>query len=252
METTNNTPEETTASSNTREGKVPSGATIAVIAVLLVGLLGAGYLYLNRGESGFSLGSLLGGGEQEAVARVNGETITRAEYEESLATMRSTLEAQGADLTNAELQAQIDAQVLETLINTELLTQAALKGNFAADSTAVQTEYDAITAQLGGAEALQLQLASVGLTEEELRSDIGKQLGIRAYLAANIATSSLAVSEDEIVAFYDSVELPADQKPTLEEVRAQIEEQLRAGKEQGEIAKLIQILRAEADIEVLI
>ena len=253
MENTQNTEETTTShESETTAAKGRGGANMAIIAVAVIALLGGGYLYLsNSPESGIpQLSSLFK--KDEVVARVNGEAISKSVYDESVASMRATLEAQGADFSNAELTAQMEKQVLDSLIDAELLHQAALEKNFGASEADVQTEYDALVTQLGGAEALQSQMASVGLTDTELRTDIGKQLSIRAYLTANIDTTALTVSEEETVAFYDGVALPADQKPTLEEVRAQIEAQLKAQKEQALIAEHVTTLRTAANIEVLI
>lgn len=256
MEPTQNTPEAETKTVPSAP-KGASGTTMAIIVVVILALLGVGYFYMQskEGGEGFSFGSLFGGNEEsgEAVARVNGEDISRTAYNEALESMRTNLEAQGADLSNPELQAQISDQVVNSLVETELLRQAATAGGFAATDTDVQQEYATLTEQLGGAEALMSQMASVGLSEDALRSDIKEQLTVRAYLRANIEEATLAVSDEEITSYYDEVAAQSEEElPPLEDVRAQIEQQLQLQKEQTAIAALIASLRANAEIEVLL
>lgn len=249
MEPTQTTPESESIAGATKKGT--SGVTIAIIAVVVLALLSAGYVYMSNKNGGEGL---FGGSarEREAVARVNGEAITRSEYDENMESLRANLETQGADLTNTELQAQMSEQVINSLIETELLAQAAAKNNFAAEDAEVQSEFDAIATQLGGMEALQNQMASVGLSENELRTNIKEQLAIREYLLATIDSTALTVSEEEITAFYASVDLPEGELPALEEVREQIVAQLQSQKEQAAIAVLLTQLRSEATVEVLI
>lgn len=256
MEPTQNKPETETPAKQTGL-KSTSGITMAIIVVIILALLGAGYFYMQNKEGGeaFSFGSLFGATEETdgPVARVNGEEISRTAYNDALQNMRTNLEAQGADLSNPELETQISEQVINSLVETELLRQAAASGGFVATDAEVQQEYDMLAAQLGGADVLTSQMASVGLTEEKLRSDIKEQLAIRTYLRANLDEATLAVSDEEITAYYDEVAAEsAEELPPLADVRDQIEQQLKLEKEQAAIAALIGSLRTSADVEVLL
>lgn len=257
--TQNNTPQETTSTpSDSQPNTRLSGTTIAVITIVILGLLGAGYAYMRAQEPGapLSFGNLFGGDTEQSggpVARVNGETITREAYNEAFDGLRANLEAQGVDLSNEELQTQMRQQVINSLVENELLRQAAVAGNFSATEADVQGEYDALATQLGGADVLMSQMASVGLTDEALRDDIQDQLTIRSYLLANIDESSLTVSEEEITAYYNEVAaLGSEDVPPLKDVRDQIAQQLRLEKEQLAVTALIATLRADAEVEILL
>lgn len=247
---------DTTAEDAVTAKRGGAGITIAIIAVILVALIGGAYAYYrSHGNSFGSLGNTLnlGSATNEPVARVNGTDIVRGEYDKNYASLEQSLKAQGTDTTAPEIQEQMKKQVIDSLVNEELLFQTATKAGYSSNDEDVQKEYDSLATQLGSEDALKNQMAAVGLTEEALRADISRRLTIQAYLLATVDPAELAVTDEEVKGFYDSVQPTEGQElPPFEDVSDQIKQQLASQKEQEAVAKVLETLRADASIEVLI
>jgi FKBP-type peptidyl-prolyl cis-trans isomerase (trigger factor) len=91
-----------------------------------------------------------------------------------------------------------------------------------------------------------------GVDEKSLRRDIKNELTIKALLDQVFKEKGVAVSEDEIKAFYDKAGGVKAGLPKLAEVRDKIETQIRSTKEQEVVTGYIEELRKSAAIEVLI
>lgn len=231
-----------------------SGMKLALVFALGVALVLGGYfLVFKKGmldEVPF-LGGLDSISAGESVATVNGAKISRVDFENSKNAMVQSYTEQGGDATTPEIVAEIEKQALDTLISTELLTAAAKAGGFSATDAEVQTEYDGILERFGSAEALKTQMDALGMSEADLRADIRDQLAVSAYVTATISPYDLALTEEEITGFYDSLAAGGmENLPPLDEIRPQIEAQLTSGKQQTAVQKLIETLRAAATIEV--
>ena len=187
-----------------------------------------------------------------AVAMVNDTKITHEDYQTSVTEITQNATLQGFDVSTPETQAQIEEQALTALINTELLVQKASEAGFSASSEAVEEEYGNLVTQLGGEELLTEKLTELNMTPEELRENITEQVAITAYIDAQLAEAGIAVTEEDITEFYNTVVGAGDDAPPLEEIRPFLEEQLLAGKEQEFIIGLVDTLRSEATIDIKI
>ncbi len=221
--------------------------SVLVIIVLIV----AGYLLLNRDAAKPA--------EQkvetvDTVATVNGVVIPRTAFEAQLATALTTAKTQGVDVTNAEKLAQIRTQVLDDLIGNELINQGVIKAGIKVTPAEVETQFQAVLKQTGGAEGLAAELKKSNLTEAQLRENISKQLTVQAYLLQNIDVKSITVSDAEIAKFYadySKAQKDAGVKdvPALKELNDQIKQQITANKEQTLIVNFVASLRAAAKVE---
>lgn len=227
-----------------------------VIGLVLLALLVAGgyYLMTQNGQTGDSSDNATVGSEnnEEPVATVNGEVIVRKQFNDRVQEFVNNARAQGLPTDNAELMAQIESQALDTLINTELLLQKAVEANIVATSEAVDEAYNRAVESFGGEAGLSEALAGIGFTSEELRQDITDQLAIDAFLEQATDLTTLAVSEEEVSAYYDEISATASELPPLTEIAESLRNQLLTQKQQQTIVEFIESLRAEANIEILI
>ncbi|HSO27401.1 MAG TPA: SurA N-terminal domain-containing protein [Anaerolineales bacterium] len=101
-------------------------------------------------------------------ALVNGDPITVADYQAELARFGASI---GAEPTPEQRE-----QTLQDLINQHLLAQAAAEQGFSADEAMVQARIEALTARLGGQQALMNWMAANGYTETTFRADLQRQI----------------------------------------------------------------------------
>ena len=190
------------------------------------------------------------GDPDDVMATVNGVDLTRAEYNRIRQQVLQNAQMMGMDINDPETQIQINAQVTDTLVNTELIRQAAVASGTTVSEGAVSDRFAEIVAQVGGEEVLADSLEQLGLTEESLRADVEQELIIQQYIDGAIDTDNLTVTEAEIEGLYESSGGAEAGLPPLEEVRLQIEQQILINKENELINDLIELLRADAEIEV--
>ena len=184
-----------------------------------------------------------------SVATVNGVPITEAAFDAQLALATSTLKSQGTDVISPDKLAQIKTQVLNDLINTEIVNQEISKAGIKATPEQVESQYQVVIQQIGGADKLAAQLATANMSDATLRLNIAKQIAIQAYLLQNIATSSITVSDAEIKKFYDDNTKGQKDVPPLKQLSAQIKQQIINTKQQTLVNDFVASLRAKAKVE---
>jgi len=234
---------------------------MGVIAVVLVALLAGGALtwtLLNQSTkndvidfsttASFDLASL-----PEVVAIINGVEVSKLEFEQSYEQSVQIAVQQGFDATDSDIQTQIKAQSIEVLVNTKLLTLAAKGAGFTATPDQIAAEITTLEAQFGGVEEFAAELDNASITRAELEEDITSQLIIDAFIQSSPEWSEeFVVSEAEARAFYDEVAARGGEIPAYDEVFDQIKAELLAQKQQTATQTLIERLRTEGEIEVLI
>lgn len=226
-----------------------------IAAVVIIAILAGAYFYFTKYKAPMETDQTASGVEipEGPVARVNGVEVTGEKYGSAIAELAQNATAQGADMNDPNVQNAIAQEALTIVVNTELLVQAAEAAGHAASEEAVQTEYDAIVTQVGGEEAFTAALASVALTDTELRSNIKDQIAIRAFIDASVDVEGITVTDEEVQALYDQAAASGvGELPPLADIKPQVEAQVRATKEQELVAAFIESLKGEADIEVLI
>lgn len=189
-----------------------------------------------------------------AVATVNGERIAETLYAKNTAQMVASVQGQGLDPNDPTIAGEIKKQALDLLVNTEVLRQAAVASGVVVTSEQVEARYQEIVASVGDVETMATKMAELGITEESLRADIEGEILIQTYLDKAVDVSTVTVTEEEVKAMYDGfgASVPGAEVPALEELRPQIEEQIRYTKEQELVGAHIESLKGAADIEILI
>lgn len=238
--------------------KTNSGMTIWYVLIALAILGGAAYLGYQQGWFGMS--SDAPQAAQEAifepvsgtVARVNGVEIDSKAYNDRLNQIAGTVAAQGINVANEEAKADVQKQALDSLISTQLLLQAAESEGITVSAAEVDAEYQALIERFGGEEQFMTRVDEVGLTVDQVRSDLESELLISGFLSGELTPEDTAVSDAEIEARYDELTTGMENPPALEEVRAQIEQPLVSEKQQAVLMDIIDELTEAADIEILL
>ncbi len=196
-------------------------------------------------------------GIPEVVAVVNGTDIGRDEfttaYEPQFAQAAAAAQAGGQELD----QEQLRTSVADNLVSAELLRQEAEDRGIEASPESLDAAIDDLleTSQLGTEDELRAAFEEQGLEDEEFDRQLADQVKLDALLAEEAGDT--APSDQEVQDTYDAAKAQQEAAgetatpiPPLDEVRPQIEEQL-AGEKLSEAAqKLIEELRADADISV--
>lgn len=133
----------------------------------------------------------------DIVARVNGETITRAEFQKAV----QTVEAQNGATVPPDQRDRVYRGVLDQLVNFKLLIQESKARNL----TIADAELDARMAQVQGQfpseEAFKQALAQQQLTTEQLRNDARSEMLVTKMLQTEIEPK-VSVTPAQIQDFY--------------------------------------------------
>jgi peptidyl-prolyl cis-trans isomerase SurA len=238
------------------ETKAPFKGMKYIIAVIVVIIIALGLVFLMEKEDRLATGIFTGVIENMEAnlpsAKVNGVVISKSDFDSGVNQLIEVAKVQGADMTNPQIMEQFNTQAIETLINGELLRQAAEAKEVSASTEEVDSRLDEITEGVGGAEALQARLVEFGITEENLRRDVENEILIQGLFEIVIEKDESEVTEEEVLALYEQAGGEEGGLPPLEDVRGQIEEQIILGREQQQIGVYIDALRGDADVEILI
>ena len=231
--------------------KVYAGAVLAILTISL------GLLFVLEKEGRISTGLFSSVIEKmesrKPVAKVNGITITKGEYDSSFSQLMQMAGAQGANVSDATLVEALKSQTIDTLVNGEILRQAAVAAGKTVTAEQIDGRYTEIETGLGGAEALNAKMKEFGVDAKSLRRDIENEFLIQAYFVDNkIGADYIEVTEEEITALYEQAKAASADIPPLEEVKEQVAAQIKSDKEQTQINDLLQKLRIEAEVEVLL
>ena len=228
--------------------------TIAAILLVLVALLGLVFLMEQQGRlnTGIFDGVQSTLSKNKAVALVNDGKISRYDLDVSMSQIATGAAAQGADVESPEIKQEIQTQAIDMLVNTELLKQEAATRGIEISGDDVEARLETLKTDVGGADVLAERMKEFNIDEKTLRRDIKNELTIQKLLEEVFVEKSVAVTEEEVLAFYEQAGGVEAGLPALEEVRAQIETQIKTSKEQEVVTAYIEELRAKATIEVLI
>ncbi len=237
---------ETTQDTTTVETAVTSSPVVVpfykntqnliAIVVAFILILGAGYYV-------YSTQYAHGG----VVAIVNGEKIYRDELEKNIKGMESDAAQQGIDVTAPSVQEEIKKQSLQILIDSTLLIKTIKESGITATDAEVQEMYDMLAEQRGGEDALISELETIGITIEDLRTNLHERVLVDNYVTSLMSPESLEVTDADITTFLSAYE--ASELPPLESIRPQVIEQILLQRQQEVLSGVVEKIRAEAVIE---
>ncbi len=155
--------------------------------------------------AGLSIGLLTGCTlDRTAIITVNGEPITKGEYEKVLnAQMNSPQMKQFAPELKSEngyIMLMTKDRITNELIVKKILEQQIKKHNIAVSNDDIKAKRKEIVEKLGSEERLQEILKQNGVSETQLREDLKNEIKIDKLVAA---TADTKVSDKEISDFYN-------------------------------------------------
>jgi len=226
---------------------------IAAIGIVAFTLLVVFFLLEKEGRSSTGVfDSYFAAQENKAVvAVVNGEDITAGDLNTSIQQFSQAAVAQGIDIENPAVRADVRNQALEVLVNTVLLKQAAQEQGIEVSDQQAAERLDTIKSEIGGEEVLLARISELGLTYADLEEDIKEEILVQTLLDSVFAEAGIEVTEEELQAVYDAAGGSEAGLPPLEDVREQIEAQVRGSKEQEVIDEYLSTLKTDAEVDTL-
>lgn len=131
---------------------------------------------------------------EEVIATVNDESITGNELK--------VLAYTASGMMDSTRSASFNIRLLDQMIDRKLMAQEAKAAGVSVPDTIVANVLDQFVRQFGGETQVDQMLAPMGLTRDDFRDAIQRDLTIRKYVDERI-TSSIVVNEADIRAFYD-------------------------------------------------
>lgn len=216
------------------------------ISIIVVALIGVGVWMWQSGA--------LPGGASDAnaiVATVNGEEITRGELEIYMTQLAANFQVAVPDRTAGEERTQFERIALDQMINERLFAAGAQASGIVPSEADVDARLADIIAQFEDDAAYRAELATAGMTEEDLKNNIRQQLVVEAYFAQLTAGQDFSVSDAEIEAFY-AEQFGDEADVSFEEVEDQIRAFLEDNRRQIALDEAIEGLRQNANIDIRI
>lgn len=193
----------------------------------------------------------------EIVARVNGVDVLRADYLEAFNQMKLSYEQQGVDFTSEEglaLMGQIEEGAMERLIQKEVLVQATKDAGVLVTEEEAQLEIDNIKSQYPTEEDFDKVLEENQLTEATLLELFIEEMSIEAYVNSNIVVEDITDAEalEQFELYLAQIEGTEDEAeaPAFEEIKDDLKDQMRQGREQEKIYEFIDQLIEESEVEI--
>ena len=146
--------------------------------------------------------------KNEAVATVNGETITLGNYEKLLALNKLSMESYyGSDIWSKEVEDgktykdTLKDMVLQTMISSEVVYQQAKKDKILPTDEQVQEQIDSFNEQVKNDKEYQNKLKKMGIDEEFLKYQFSRDLANNNLKAK--FTDDTKISESEMKKYYE-------------------------------------------------
>lgn len=201
--------------------------------------------------------------ENEVVARVNGEEIKGAELNASINQVLSLDEEiqnlrRAGDISEEELNKQAENRALDNLINARLIFQHINALGFEVTEEEIDTLYQKIIddePSFQSEEDLLEVLRTQNITIEDLKKEIEQQILLEKFLEEKEEMSIEPITEEEIQFAYDALQQETPELPPLNGdsgIRNFLEQEIAEQRLLQQINSLIESLRDEADIEILI
>lgn len=224
-------------------------------AVIAIAVIGVGLLFALEKQGRVNT-SFFGGATTSMsgpAATVNGVEISRINFDRNFEQALNEARAQGApEQMDESMLATLREQAVQSLINAELLKQAAEEAGISISDSEVDERITEIENNNNGPEGLATAMAEFGLTMEELRDDIRRESLILAHLDAELGLQSLSVGDEELSEIYAQI-LEANEGqeiPPLNDIREMLESQILAERQQQIVGEYIEELRQTADIQI--
>lgn len=206
-----------------------------ILALLLLGIL--------------TLGLVACGNEEKIAAIVNNEEIDMEEFEVRLNNTKLMYEQQGIAIANQgkEFEEFLAEQVLNSIVEETLLLQAS--EDIVVSEEKIDEKVQQVSEGYETEEEFQETLNANNLTEVELRELIKKQLKVEMYFEQNLP--EVTVTDQEIEEIFAEYTALMEEDVDLEEVRPLLQDYIIRQKQKEQQDALVDELKANAEIEIL-
>lgn len=138
----------------------------------------------------------------EKVAVVNGVAINRAEFDRDMDGVKQQFLSMGQPMPPERL-AEVQNEVLQNLISTELLYQEAQKQGIKVEASDVEKRLASLKQRFPTEDQFNNVLDKMNLTEAGLKSQLERSLVIEKLIDQEV-NDKISVSDEEIKAYYDA------------------------------------------------
>lgn len=195
----------------------------------------------------------------EAVAIVNGEEISKEDFDYTVQRISMNYEQQGLSLEGEQGEAVLEGireEAMDILVEERILLQEAIKNGHSVTDEEVEEEFESLKGQFSSQEDFEQILEMNLLTEERLKKMLKTEMHIEHFFKE--ATENLEVSEAESKEAYDryfeeikGTEVEED-FPSYEEIKYDLEFEIMQEKQNAEFRTIIETLKADSEINILI
>lgn len=191
----------------------------------------------------------------EVALVINGQEIGRERLLKDYGQMKILYEEAGIDTATAEAREFMKEALLSDLISTTLLAQEADRAGIEVDDARLDTELAAAVARFESPEAYRAMLEKVGMTEDEFRDKLRRQLRIADLMKQRVdemvdSTDGLQFTEEEKKRMYAIIDAQLGGMPSFDEIEETMDEMLEYNKVQVILGDFIQSLIESAEIDV--
>lgn len=188
--------------------------------------------------------------ENDIIARVNGEEVKGSAYLATQQQIMMSMQQQGMDLNNSEVAAILQQQTINSVIGNRLIIQDANEKGYTPEENKINDQLEQITGQFETEEELDTALEESNLTLDELKIRLTEDLTMQMYMENE--TIEKEVSDEEVKEIYDNYAAQTEDIPPLEEVASQIELSIKEQDRQQQMVQIVEKLKTNSEIEILI
>lgn len=195
----------------------------------------------------------------EAVAIVNGEEISKEDFDYTVQRISMNYEQQGLSLEGEQGEAVLEGireEAMDILVEERILLQEAIKNGHSVTDEEVEEEFESLKGQFSSQEDFEEILEMNLLTEERLKKMLKTEMHIERFFKE--ATENVEVSEAESKEAYDRYfeEIQGTEAeedfPSYEEIKYDLEFEIMQEKQNVEFRTIIETLKADSEINILI
>lgn len=188
------------------------------------------------------------------VAIVNKEELKGEGYNAALTSIQGQMQQMGQDPSSKESAEQVKMQALDMLVNQTLILQKAKEAELKVSTSEIDKEYSAFEKQFGGEKELEKALKAQSMDVKALKEQIAESILFERYLDKVAPVEN--VTDKEIKEYYDQAASASkeagEELPPLAEVSEEIQGILKQEQQQKLLAKHVEELKADAEIELKI
>jgi FKBP-type peptidyl-prolyl cis-trans isomerase (trigger factor) len=217
---------------------------LTIVSTLIITLIGCGGQKENKNAEEIS---------GEVAAIVNGDKIMKSEYDKTWEQASMQYTQQGMDLEseeNKEMTEMIKQNILDNLVIQKIIEQEVNKKNYKVSDEEVTAEFEKLKSQFASDEEYQWALEEANLTEDKLMEDIAGFLRTNKYLDEMIG--EVEVTDEEVQELYNMRVEQEPETPAFDEIEAEVKQSAIQQKKQEKEHELIEGLKNESEIEILI